>query len=363
MFEIVVIAVTAFYLLQTTVYLIASRKQFKRLPDEKLPTASVIVAARNEEMDILRCLKALDKLEYPYGKLEIIIVDDRSTDNTGKIIDDFIADKKRFIKVRGVEPVDHLRGKTNALVQGLHRATGEVILTTDADCAVNPLWAKSLASRFTEGVGLCGGVTSQQRGSIWNGMQHLDFIYLLGAGSGTINAGIPLSVIGNNMAYLRKAYDETGGYESMPFSVTEDSQLLAAISALGKYKIVFPVDRDGMVESMPEPDITSLFRQKKRWSLGGTRVPFHGVMVLATSVAAHALPLVLLFFNPSTAGLLLLSVVLFDLLFLLSILSRVGMLSTIKYFPFFEVYYFLYITFMPVVLLFSRSVEWKGRKF
>lgn len=363
MFEIAVISVVAFYICQTLVYLIASHKRFPALPDDQLPTASVIVAARNEEKDILRCLEALDKLEYPYGKLEIIVVDDRSTDRTGKIIDEFIADKKRFIKVHGVEPVNHLRGKTNALVQGLHRATGEVILTTDADCAVNPLWAKSLASRFTEGVGLCGGITSQQRGSIWNGMQHLDFIYLLGAGSGTINAGIPLSVIGNNMAYLRKAYDETGGYENMPFSVTEDSQLLAAISALGKYKIVFPVDKNGMVESMPEPDMTSLFRQKKRWSLGGTRVPFHGVMVLVTSVAAHSLPLIFLFFNPPVAGLLILAVVLFDLLFLISLLSRVGMLPTIKYFPFFEIYYFFYVTFMPLVLLFSRSVEWKGRKF
>ncbi len=363
MFEIVVITAVAFYLLQTLIYTIASYKKFPRLPDDKLPTASVIVAARNEERDILRCLKSLDKLEYPYGKLEIIIVDDRSTDSTGEIIDSFIADKKRFIKVHGVEPVNHLRGKTNALVQGLLRATGEVILTTDADCAVDPLWAKSLASRFTEGVGLCGGMTSQQRGSIWNGMQHLDFIYLLGAGSGTINAGIPLSVIGNNMAYLRKAYNETGGYENMPFSVTEDSQLLAAISALGEYKIVFPVDRNAMVESMPEPDLTSLFRQKKRWSLGGTRVPFHGVMVLATSVVAHALPLVLLYFNPLMAGLLLAAVVLFDLFFLLSILIRLGMTSTIKYFPFFEIYYFLYVTLMPVILLFSRSVEWKGRKF
>lgn len=363
MFEVAVISVVAFYICQTLVYLIASHRRFPALPDDQLPTASVIVAARNEEKDILRCLEALDKLEYPYGKLEIIIVDDRSTDRTGTIIDEFIADKKRFIKVHGVEPVNHLRGKTNALVQGLHRATGEVILTTDADCAVNPHWAKSLASRFTEGVGLCGGMTSQQRGSIWNGMQHLDFIYLLGAGSGTINAGIPLSVIGNNMAYLRKAYNETGGYENMPFSVTEDSQLLAAISALGNYKIVFPVDRNGMVESMPEPDMTSLFRQKKRWSLGGTRVPFHGVMVLVTSVAAHSLPLIFLFFDPPVAGLLLLAVVLFDLLFLISLLSRVGMLPTIKYFPFFEIYYFFYVTFMPLVLLFSRSVEWKGRKF
>ena len=363
MFEVIVLAVVALYALQTMVYIIASYKKFMKLPDDQLPTVSVIVAARNEEREILRCLRALDKLEYPYGKLEIIIVDDRSTDSTGQIIDQFIADKKRFVKIHGVEPVDHLRGKTNALVQGLKRATGEVILTTDADCEVNPLWAKTMASYFTGGVGLCGGMTCQKRGSIWNGMQHLDFIYLLGAGSGTINVGIPLSVIGNNMAYLRKAYDETGGYENLPFSVTEDSQLLAEISALGKYKIIYPVDKDSLIESEPEGDLPSLFRQKKRWSLGGTKVPFHGILVLASSVAAHALPLVLLFFSTALALRLISGLALVDLIFLVSLLSRLKMLSTIKYFPFFEVYYFIYVTIMPVVLMFSQKVEWKGRKF
>ncbi|KAB2908370.1 MAG: glycosyltransferase [Ignavibacteriales bacterium] len=358
-----IIVLIIIYFVQSIVYMVASYKRFPKLSEDKLPSASVIVAVRNEEEIILRCLESLDKLEYPAGKLQIIVVDDRSTDKTGEIIDDFIRGKERFLKISGEEPSNHLRGKTNALVQGLRQSTGEVILTTDADCAVNPLWAKTLSSYFTENVGLCGGITSQSRGSIWNGMQHLDFIYLLGVGAGTVNVGLPLSVIGNNMAYLRKAYDETGGYEAMPFSVTEDSQLLAAISELGKYKIIYPVDRFGTVESMPVATLKTLFRQKKRWSLGGIQVPFHGLLVLASTVVAHLAPLVLFWIAPFYSLLLLGVIIVSDLLFQLSMLSRMKLLSSIIYFPFFELYYYLYVTVMPFILLFSRSVEWKGRKF
>lgn len=363
MFELIVSIVVGLYAVQVFIYLLASYKRFNRLSDAQLPTASVIVAVRNEEKVISRCLEALENLVYPAGKLQVIVINDRSSDSTGEIIRKFIEGKPQFTFVDGQEPVGHLRGKTNALVQGLTVALGDIILTTDADCKVNPLWAKTLASYFTNGVGLLGGMTSQETGSIWNGMQHLDFMYLLGAGSGTINAGLPLSVIGNNMAYSRKAYDETGGYESMPFSVTEDSQLLAAISKLKKYKIIYPLDKDTLIESLPVEGFGALYKQKKRWGIGGLNVPPHGLLVLGTAFFSHLLSVVILPFSPLSGLFAILTIVTADLFFLGSIVYRMRLFNTLKYFPFFEIYYFIYIIFLPFILLFSKSVEWKGRKF
>jgi cellulose synthase/poly-beta-1,6-N-acetylglucosamine synthase-like glycosyltransferase len=363
MFELIVAIVVCLYATQVIIYLLASYKRFNRLADDQLPTASVMVAVRDEEKVISRCLDALDKLVYPSGKLQIIVINDSSTDATSEIIRKFILEKPQFTFIDGVEPTGHLRGKTNALVQGLKVATGEIILTTDADCKVNPLWAKTLASYFTDGVGLLGGMTSQETGSVWKGMQHLDFMYLLGAGSGTINAGLPLSVIGNNMAYLRKAYNETGGYESMPFSVTEDSQLLAAISKLKKYKIIYPLDKDTLIESIPVEGVISLYKQKKRWGIGGLNVPPHGLLVLGTAFFSHLLSVLILPFSLVTGLFAILTIVIADLFFLGSIVHRMRQLYTLKYFPFFEIYYFIYIIFLPFILLFSKSVEWKGRKF
>ncbi len=114
MFELIVAIIVSLYAIQVVIYLIASYKRFDRLSDEKLPTATVIVAARNEEKVIFRCLKALDELVYPQGKLQIVVINDRSTDATGEIIAKFINGKPQFTLVEGVEPVGHLRGKTNS---------------------------------------------------------------------------------------------------------------------------------------------------------------------------------------------------------------------------------------------------------
>lgn len=363
MFELIAIVIVTLYVLQTILYVVATYRKFPKLSDDNLPRASVVVAVRDEEKVITRCLEALDKLEFPDGKLEIIIINDRSTDRTGELIKEFIEGKARFKFVEGRESTSHLRGKSNALVQGLAVATGEVILTTDADCKVNPLWAKTMVSYFTKEIGLCGGMTSQETGNPFKGMQHLDFMYLLGAGSGTVNAGIPLSVIGNNMAYSRAAYNETGGYENMPFSVTEDSQLLAAISDLKKYKIIYPLDKDALIKSLPVEGFSQLYKQKKRWAIGGLKVPLHGVAVLVTAFLAHLFSVVSLPFYPVLGISLIVSIIFVDFIFLFSVVFRLKLTGTIKYFPFFELYYFSYVILFPFILLFSKSVEWKGRKF
>ena len=96
MFEIIFIILIIGYFFQLFIFTIGVQKKFPQINEEELLTATVIVAARDEENNILRCLKSLDKLIYPDGKLEIILVDDRSNDKTGEIIDNFIKGKERL---------------------------------------------------------------------------------------------------------------------------------------------------------------------------------------------------------------------------------------------------------------------------
>lgn len=98
MLELIFLFIMIGYFAQTVLFIIGAKKKFYRITDDKLPTATIIVAARNEEDNILRTLESLEKLDYPDGKLQILIVDDQSTDATGKIIDDFIKDKPHFKK-------------------------------------------------------------------------------------------------------------------------------------------------------------------------------------------------------------------------------------------------------------------------
>ncbi len=100
------------------------------------PRVSVIVAARNEQRNIREALQSLLNLAYP--DYELIVVDDRSEDNTGLLLDG-MAGTDRRLKVIHVEllPPGWL-GKNHALWIGSQQATGELLLFTDADIVMEP---------------------------------------------------------------------------------------------------------------------------------------------------------------------------------------------------------------------------------
>ena len=103
---------------------------------QQLPTVSVVFAARNEARNIREAVQSLLLMEYP--KLEIIAVNDRSEDSTGTILDDLARDHSRLV----VEHVETLPegwlGKNHVLQLGAERASGEVLLFTDADVVFDP---------------------------------------------------------------------------------------------------------------------------------------------------------------------------------------------------------------------------------
>lgn len=104
--------------------------------DGQWPRVSVIVAARNEERDIEAGLRSLFQLDY--DDLEIIVVNDRSTDRTGEILDRIANEHPRLVVAHLSELPAGWLGKNHALYYGTTRATGELILFTDADVVMEP---------------------------------------------------------------------------------------------------------------------------------------------------------------------------------------------------------------------------------
>jgi len=362
MFETLFLIFVGLYFIQSVIFMIGTSKKFSRISEPNFPTVSVIVAARNEEANILRCLVSLDRQIYPEGKLEIIIVDDHSDDSTGKIIDEFIAGKDRFKKIVTSKQIGHLKGKTNALANAIEISNGEIILTTDADCEASPEWVYTTASYYEKDVGIVNGFTTQEGNNSFGGMQALDFIYLLIVASGTINFGYPISCIGNNMSYRKQAYLDVGGYENLPFSVTEDSQLLNTINKLKKYKIIYPLDVKALVNSMPCKDFKELYRQKKRWAIGGIDVPIRGFFVMASGFVSNLFTLLSpLFFSPVWLYLVVFKLTT-DFFVLYPVHKVLGLTKNMKYFFVFEIYYIIYVLILPFTLIKSRKVMWKDRK-
>jgi len=105
-------------------------------PSGSLPRVSIVIPARNEERNVEEALRSVLALDYP--DLEIDVVDDRSTDRTGEILDRLTAENPRLrvIHIRELPP--GWLGKNHALELGGRKATGEYLLFTDADIVMEP---------------------------------------------------------------------------------------------------------------------------------------------------------------------------------------------------------------------------------
>src|SRR5262249_35492885 len=99
--------------------------------EEALPSVSIIVPARNEERALATLLRSLLVQEYP--NIEIVVVDDASTDATCRIAAEFAQADSRVRVLQGSSPALGWTGKNYACYQGAQAASGEWLLFTDAD--------------------------------------------------------------------------------------------------------------------------------------------------------------------------------------------------------------------------------------
>lgn len=351
------------YFILSYLFLIGVKKKFEKIGENDLPSVSVVVAVRNEEKNIQQCLKSLSELDYPNEKLEIILVNDESTDRTEEIIKNFIKDKSNFSLINLEKEDSELIGKSRPLAEGIKNAKGEIIFITDADCVVPINWIKIKASYYTTDVAMVNSFTNQKVYGIFSGMQAIDFIYLLFVAGGIANLGKPVSCIGNNISFRKSVYDELGGFEKLDKSVTEDFLLINEIRKLKKYKIIFTLNNSSLVTTQPCKTLSKLYSQKKRWAVGGTKAPVHGMFIMGWAFVTNFLTILIpLFFSPVYLYLFSFKL-LIDLFALIMVHKELGILKQLKYFPSFFIYQLLYVIILPFTVLFSRRVNWKGRKY
>ncbi|NLY78659.1 MAG: glycosyltransferase family 2 protein, partial [Lysinibacillus sp.] len=115
-------------------------EKFKKnltIPKEGFPKVSILIPAHNEEVVIKDTIKSMIQLNYPKNKLEVIIINDNSSDHTGAIIEDY-SKRYPFIKAVHTKPPNAGKGKSSALNQGLKHSTGEIIVVYDADNMPEP---------------------------------------------------------------------------------------------------------------------------------------------------------------------------------------------------------------------------------
>lgn len=361
--ELFIWIILVVYGMQTAIFLLGLRR-LKDAATNVLPTVSVVIAARNEEHNIGACIDSVCVQTMAADRYEVIVVDDESTDATANVV----REKMHHFPHLRLHPVRSdlpLRGKSRPLASGIEAATGEVILMTDADCTVPATWVEQTAHRYAADVGLVGGVTLQRSNDAFGGMQSLDWAYLLGIAASGVAWGTSFGSIGNNLSFRKKAYEEVGGYQGLPFSVTEDYTLVRAILKTGSWKQVYPIDPAVTVESAPCPDVAGLIHQKHRWGRGGLDVQALGFVMMIITWLLHVLPIVYLvgWGDWGTTATVYFIKTVFDYIFLNSVVTRLNRRSDLEHFPLFELYYSVYVVVLPFLVFLGGNVRWKGRTY
>ena len=268
----------------------------------------------------------------------------------------------RYLETK--DKVYNLHGKANAVAQAVDIAKGEIILTSDADCMVPPTWVDTIIKMYQKDVGCVCGFTLLKFNSLFSGMQSMDWAYLLIIASAGVGWGLPLSAVGNNMSFRKKAYNDVGGYHKVGFSVTEDFLLFKSIAYKTNWNVRYPVEPNALVWSEPCANWRELYLQKKRWGTGGLRIHPLGYLIMSVGFFMSVGLLIMPFFLSSywtwigvfaakSAG---------DWILLQRPLKKLKQKKLLKYFIPFELYYIIYVTLLPFIVTLTGRVIWKERK-
>ncbi|MBK8982335.1 MAG: glycosyltransferase [Ignavibacteria bacterium] len=366
--ETISLIIIAAYFALHLYLLFGLKKSISIIPDTsnlKSPV-SVIVAARNESVNIVNCINSLKSSLTGDIPVEFILVNDNSSDNTFELMKINTEDDSRFIVINShVSSSANLKGKANAIDNAVSISNGEIIVSTDADCIVRQNWVSATSKYFKEDTGMvCGFTVIRNDGSLFSIMQNIDWLYLLTLASASSGLNKTMSCLGNNLSYTKKAYRKVGGYETIKFSVTEDLALMRKINASKEFKILFPLDKNCLVSTEPCNNLKELFSQKRRWFRGGIGINLLGYV---TGVCLFSVSILFLF------GLLFLNIKFFLLFVFIKLISELLLLkntfkifelkSLYKYYPLFMIYFSLYGLILPFTFIFQRDIKWKDRKF
>jgi 1,2-diacylglycerol 3-beta-glucosyltransferase len=330
------------------------------------PRVSILVAARNEEAALPRCLASLRALDYPASLLEILVGDDASTDGTRTVAEAALAGFAGQYQVVSIaENLGQARGKANVLAHLARHATADYFLITDADIALPPTWVPAMLRHAAPGVGTVTGLTVVEGGGLLARLQRLDWLMSLALIQVGTEAGQPMTAMGNNMLITRTAYQATGGYEALPFSVTEDFALFEAVNARGfGFRQLFePAVR---AASLPAGSWQALVKQRLRWLRGVAALPWH-VQAGLIFFSGYWLAVLGLGLAGGLAwALAALALKMASHYALALAASRRAGLSRLAWWllPLFEGYSLLLTTHLTLArLLGRRGVEWKGRQY
>ena len=337
-----------------------------RSKEKYFPQVSVVLALRNEESEVKRLINDLLAQNYPKEKIEFILVNDHSDDDTGHFLNKYGSSSIKIINMKTGE-----YGKKNAIKHAINRSKGDIIVATDADCSFSSNWITSIVSYFkNENIKLVSGpVMFYKKQGFFQYMQQLEFLSLIGSGAGSIGINNPIFCNGANMAYRKEIFLEMNDPSLVELASGDDVFLLHKTKEKYSNAIAFAKDEDSIVTTDSMNNFSDFINQRKRWTAKSTRYKdaksiYTSYIVLLVNLSLIYLFFMSFFLQNYLSFLLIFYIIKFfvDTLFMSSVLRFFKETDLIKWIFPFELLYAIYVVLI-VFLSFTSSFTWKNRVY
>lgn len=376
---IVFTVISTLFTLLYAVLMMVYRKGWKAQPiltsTQNKPSTkiSIIIPARNEEHNIGVCLDAIIKQDYPKEQYEVIVIDDHSTDNTVEIVNRYKSANVRCIKLSNHPTDNTIAYKKKALSIGIAASTGELIVTTDADCFAGPHWLHNIAAIYEKEkpVMIVAPVDFTNDGSIVQLFQSLDFMSMQGITAASHRLKLGNMSNGANLAFSREAYNAVDGYKGIDHLASGDDYLLMMkMQHAYPDRISYLKNTDAIVKTAPQPDWNSFIQQRIRWASKSGKYDDKKLTSILTIVYLYNV----LIFISAFVSLVHLNTIysysFFALLFIKTIVELIYLTPVARffnkrqellYFPLLQPLHVLYIVSAGLLGVIG-VYKWKGRK-
>jgi glycosyltransferase involved in cell wall biosynthesis len=220
-----------------------------------LPSVTVLIAGRNEELYIRTVLESILKCDYPQDKFAVFFVDDHSNDQTCGIASEIAVQFRGRLHVLTAPPVPDGRSpKKSALAFGIQQTGGDILLFTDADSEVRPGWIESMVRAYDQDTGAVAGATVPDTGhGLHQRFYRLERFMTAFTSASAIGHGSPASVTGQNFSFRRSAFEDVGGY-AYPGVASGDDDLMAQAFARRGWTVKFCAEPESVVTDLRPPE-------------------------------------------------------------------------------------------------------------
>ena len=237
---------------------------------EPAPKVSILISARNEATGIRETLDSVLAQDYR-GDWDVWVADDRSNDDTPKILAEYAAKNPRLHVLTIKEIPEGVSPKKHALSLLIEACEGEILCLTDADCLVKPTWVTGIVAEFEPGIELVAGhsyiPTLPGKSSVLICMQAVETLIYRVAGTAGLAMRLPLTSTGNNLAYRKSFFKSVNGFDNViKIQSGDDDLLMQKLAADRPWAMRYCIAESTFVTTSGKETLKELWEQRKRWA-------------------------------------------------------------------------------------------------